>query len=131
MDIAPHPELIEKMAERLAAMADGSRIRLLLRLARGECNVSGLTAALGIPQGTVSKHLGVLRQAGLVEVRRAGTQAIYTVRDGSVLELCRLVCDGVVRHLRQEHLMLTRDLLEETAERTGKADAVTGRKGSL
>jgi ArsR family transcriptional regulator len=111
--------LIAKMVERLAAMADGTRIRLLLRLRHGECNVSLLTEELGIPQGSVSKHLAVLRQAGLVDVTRVGTQAIYRIRDESVFDLCRLICDGVVRHLREEQATLTRPASLGRRQRNG------------
>ena len=99
-------ELIPKVVERLRALADESRIRLLLRLREGECNVTELTEQLGMGQASVSKHLLFLKQVGLVEARREGTQAIYRVRDESVFEMCSLVCDGVVRHLQREHAAL-------------------------
>jgi hypothetical protein len=56
MDIESCPQLIAKVAERLAAMADENRVRLR----RGECNL----AALSIAQGSGSKQLGVLRRFG-------------------------------------------------------------------
>jgi len=97
------PELIGQVVKRLRALADENRIRLLLRLREGECNVTTLTDDFSLGQASVSKHLAVLRDVGLVEVTRQGTQAIYRVRDESVFELCELVCNGVVRHLQQEH----------------------------
>ncbi|SRR6266496_2738951 len=96
-------ELVGKVVERFKALADETRLRLLMRLKAGECNVTTLTEGLQLGQASVSKHLAVLKQMGLVEVRREGTRAIYRVRDRSVFEMCNLVCDGVVRHLRQEH----------------------------
>ena len=100
------PELISKVVERLRALADESRILLLLRLRRGECNVNTLTQELGIAQASVSKHLAVLKQVGLVEASRHGTQAIYRIHDQTVFGLCQIVCDGVVRHLEEEHSVL-------------------------
>jgi DNA-binding transcriptional ArsR family regulator len=97
------PEMIEKVAQRLRALADESRIRLLLRLKESPANVSTLTADLGIAQASVSKHLGVLKQVGLVEAERNGTQAVYRVRDESVFDLCEIVCGGVMRFMEQEH----------------------------
>lgn len=99
-------QMIGRVVERLRALADETRVRLLLRLKRGECNVTALSEELGVAQASVSKHLNVLRQSGLVAVRREGTQAIYGIRDKSVFELCKLVCDGVVRHAREEHAAL-------------------------
>ena len=120
MEIEAHPKLLAKVVERLAALADENRIRLLLRLRHGACNVSGLTEALGISQASVSKHLGVLRQAGLVEVTRAGTHAIYRVRDGQVFDLCGLVCAGVVTHLRREQAILGLDSIDHEIRPAGK-----------
>lgn len=124
MRIDANSDIIPKVVERLAALADENRIRLLLRLRAGACNVSGLTEAMGISQASVSKHLGVLRQVGLVAVERAGNQAIYRVRDESVFELCGLVCDGVVRHLREEHAVLG---LGPSGPATGRSNKKGGR----
>ena len=99
-------EMIPKVVERLRAIADENRVRLLLRLKQGECNVSALTQELGIAQASVSKHLAVLRQVGLVDVDRRGTQAVYRIRDESVFEMCQLVCDGVIRQLKRDQAVL-------------------------
>ena len=98
--------LIPRVVERMRALADESRLRLMLRLKQGECNVSTLTDELGIAQASVSKHLAVLRQVGLVEVERRGTQAVYRVCDESVFDMCKLVCDGVIRQLKREQAVL-------------------------
>ena len=99
-------EMIPKVVERLRALADESRVRLLLRLKQSECKVSTLTQELGIAQASVSKHLAILRQVGLVEVDRRGTQAVYRIRDESVFEMCQLVCDGVIRQLKRDQAVL-------------------------
>jgi DNA-binding transcriptional ArsR family regulator len=106
MDAEMGEQMIGKVVERLRALADESRVRMLLRLKQGDCNVTTLADELGIGQASVSKHLGVLRRVGLVDARRRGTQAIYGIRDQSIFELCKLVCDGVVRHVQQEHAAL-------------------------
>lgn len=100
------PEMIPRVVERLRALADENRIRLLLRLKQSSANVTTLVQELGIAQASVSKHLGVLRQAGLVEVERRGAQAVYRVRDESIFKLCSIVCDGVVRFIQEEHAAL-------------------------
>jgi DNA-binding transcriptional ArsR family regulator len=61
-----------------AALSDGTRRGLFQRLARdGEFTVKALTEGAGISQPAVSKHLGVLKQAGLVRLRRAGRETFY------------------------------------------------------
>jgi DNA-binding transcriptional ArsR family regulator len=96
------PELIGRVVERLKALADENRIRLLMRLKEGECNVSTLSEELGLSQASTSKHLSVLRQVGLIDVTRQGTQAIYRIHDESVFEMCEIVCDGVIRHIEEQ-----------------------------
>jgi ArsR family transcriptional regulator len=69
--------------DRLAALADPIRCRLLLALERQELTVNELKAALQLPQSTVSRHLRVLADDGWVVVREDGTSNWYRmpVRD--------------------------------------------------
>ena len=67
-------ELIERVAGRFRALSDGTRLRMLLVLKAGPRNVGQLTEKLGIAQAGVSKHLAVLKGAGLVECERLGNQ---------------------------------------------------------
>ena len=61
------------------AVAEAKRRRVLVALAGGERSVGDIVAALKWPQPQVSKHLGVMRQVGLVSVRRDGRQKLYRV----------------------------------------------------
>ena len=67
------------MTDIFDVLADGTRRELLNRLERrgGEVSVSELVAELGISQPTVSKHLKVLRDHGLVRVREEGQHRYY------------------------------------------------------
>lgn len=60
------------------AMADTTRQRLLQLLTLEELNVSELVEVLRQPQSTISRHLKILREAGLVQDRRDGTAALYS-----------------------------------------------------
>jgi ArsR family transcriptional regulator len=119
-------QLVSKVAERLRALADENRLRLLMRLRERPANVTTLSEELEIGQASVSKHLGVLRQVGVVESHRQGTQAIYQVHDESIFELCDLVCDGVVRHLKQEHAAAG---LGSTASNGRSGKSTSGKRG--
>ena len=71
----PSPDLLFK------ALADPSRRALFERLClEGEQTVGALTAGAGISQPAVSKHLGVLKRAGLVTDRHEGRQTHYSAR---------------------------------------------------
>ena len=62
-------------------LADPSRRAIFERLCReGELTVGALTAQAGISQPAVSKHLGLLRQAGLVRDRHEGRQTHYSAQ---------------------------------------------------
>ncbi len=64
----------------IQVLADSSRRRILDELRRGEQPVNALVERLAISQPVVSKHLRVLREAGLVTVRPNGQRRLYSVR---------------------------------------------------
>jgi len=62
-----------------AALAEPRRRRILEALTTGERAVNDLVAQLKWPQPTISKHLAVLKDVGLVHMRKAGRQRVYSV----------------------------------------------------
>jgi ArsR family transcriptional regulator len=75
-------------AGRFKALADPTRIAIVNRLACcDECCVCELNAAFDLSQPTISHHLKVLREAGLVTVKRRGTWAYYRLEQEAVRQL--------------------------------------------
>lgn len=73
-----HPApAVERLGGLFSGFADPVRIRVLNLLAAGELCVCDLTALLGLPQSSVSRHLAYLRRAGLVETESKGKFAHY------------------------------------------------------
>ena len=69
-------------------LADPTRRAIFERLCReGEVTVGALTAGAGVSQPVVSRHLGVLKQAGLVRDRHAGRQTHYSALPGALAPL--------------------------------------------
>ena len=68
---------VEPVAALCRALGDPTRLRLVALLSQGELCVCHLHTALGLPQPAVSRHLAVLRAAGLVASRRHGTWVHY------------------------------------------------------
>ncbi len=69
-------------------LADPTRRALFERLCReGETTVGALTAQAGVSQPVVSRHLGVLKSAGLVRDRHAGRQTHYSAQLGALTPL--------------------------------------------
>lgn len=80
---------------RLKALADPTRLRILHVLEGGERCVGVLAQEVGAGQANVSKHLAMLRGAGLVRARRCGMNVYYSIDDPVVFRICRLVCDSL------------------------------------
>jgi DNA-binding transcriptional ArsR family regulator len=72
-----------------AALVDPKRRALLDLLTQGELSVGELVGRLGLTQPQTSKHLRVLREAGLVRVEQRAQQRIYAVDPRPMVELDR------------------------------------------
>jgi ArsR family transcriptional regulator len=76
-------DVIAQSADLFRLLGDPTRLRLLRALARDRFNVSELTGILGLAQSGVSRHLGLLRDAGLVVEERESGYAFYRLADRS------------------------------------------------
>jgi DNA-binding transcriptional ArsR family regulator len=75
------------MEAALRALADPSRRTMVERLTRGPVTAGELAALLPIARPGVSRHLRVLREAGLVEVRRDAQRRVYSLRPQPLAEI--------------------------------------------
>jgi DNA-binding transcriptional ArsR family regulator len=69
-----------------AALADPNRRHLLEALARSEASATQLATDLPVTRQAVAKHLAALRDAGLVESRRAGRETLYSLNPGPLAD---------------------------------------------
>ena len=109
MDV-PHPlpdQLAELIAQRFRLLGEPMRIRLLDALRDGDATVGELVDRLGASQQNVSKHLGVLHQAGVVSRAKEGTFVRYAIADSGVFDLCEQVCGGLRQQINELDLILT------------------------
>ena len=74
-------------AKIVKAMAHPSRLFIIDQLAEGERCVCELTDMIGADKSTVSKHLSVMKEAGIVEDEKRGLQVYYTLRVPCVTNL--------------------------------------------
>jgi ArsR family transcriptional regulator len=100
---------MRKEAALFRALSDPIRLRLAVLLAiHGEACVCHLAEAIGEPDFKVSRHLGVLRSAGMVEARREGTWMYYRLAASrSDLEGC---LHGCFRECFADHPSVREDL---------------------
>ena len=105
-------------------LADPTRRAIFERLCRkGEQTVGSLTARAGVSQPAVSKHLGVLKHAGLVRDRREGRQTHYSAQPQGLAPLVVETVMGTIRELKRERVSML--LVEQNAEMAlGLADRV-------
>ena len=105
----PHPlpePMIELVAQRFRVLGEPMRIKLLDRLREADATVTELQEALGASQQNISKHLGILRAAGMVSRTKEGNSTRYAISDPGVFELCDQVCGGVRRQLAELEAIL-------------------------
>ncbi len=92
---APQPlsdTALELIASRFRALSEPMRLRLLSCLMSGERTVGQLVKASGSGQANVSKHLAVLREAGMIGTRKDGPSTLCFIADPIVNELCDMMC---------------------------------------
>lgn len=95
------PELLARVAERFAALADPTRLALLQHLCDGEASVQILAESSGISHSSASRHLAALAAQGFLRRRAEGTAAIYALADDTPKQLCRLMCGHLAAEVRQ------------------------------
>lgn len=78
-----------KGSELLKALGHPVRLKMVEGLLCGECNVKKMVKALGLPQSTVSQHLGILKNRGIVQIRKEGVKTCYRVTDPRIKELMK------------------------------------------
>lgn len=83
---------LELIAGRFKALSEPVRLRLLNLLMQGERSVGQLVEASGSGQANVSKHLAVLRDAGMIGMRKEGLTTVCHIADPIVAELCEMMC---------------------------------------
>lgn len=84
-------DIAQPAAGFLKALSHEGRLMILCHLAGGEKSVTELESLLGQRQAAVSQQLARLRLEGLVATRREGKAIYYTIQDGRVLAMLRLV----------------------------------------
>ena len=106
----PHPlpePLGELVAQRFRVLGEPMRIKLLDRLREGEASVGELQESLGGSQQNISKHVGVLVQAGIVAREKDGTKVRCSIADPVIFDLCEIVCGGLAQQVAELNDLLS------------------------
>ena len=88
------------------ALADESRVRALLCLTEGEACVCQIIATLKLSPATVSKHMSILQQAGLVQRRKEGKWHYYRLAGPDAPAAVRQAIRWTLQSVREEKLVV-------------------------
>ena len=115
----------------LRVVADPNRLRILLLLKGEELSVAELQEILVMGQSTISTHLSQLKQAGLVEDRRAGKSSLYrlTPAEGSPLEQILAEARAEIPESSSDQAAMRRVLRKRQDKMRAFFDSVAGRLG--
>jgi ArsR family transcriptional regulator len=95
-------ESMKRFVRVMKALSDPSRVKIIKILGVKELCVCELRQLLGLAQPTVSKHLKILEEAGLVDYRKEGSWIIYRLSTGEDSEYARVMLGNVKGWLDEE-----------------------------
>ncbi len=90
------PDHVSRIASRARALGEPTRVRILTVLARGEQPVGHIATAIDTQPSTVSKHLQVLFNAGLVQRRRAASTVLYSISSRKLLDWVQFLSERTI-----------------------------------
>ena len=103
-----NPIPFEMQAEFYLALGHATRLRMIGLLKNGPQRVNQIAAGLQISQPTASRHLTVLRNAGVLVAHRHGTDILYRIANPKILDICDLL-RGLVLTRENQRSELLRD----------------------
>ena len=101
-------QTFEARAQIIKALAHPTRLFVVDELSKGERCVCELTDMIGADISTVSKHLSVLKQAGIVEDEKRGLQVWYSLRVPCILNFFGCVEDVLKANVNQARQAVSR-----------------------
>ena len=93
-------------ADVLKALSHPTRLWITEKLAAGECCVCEFVDAVGADFSTVSKHLSVLKRAGIVEMEKRGKQVFYRLKVPCVIQFMNCVEEVIKINIEEQMNML-------------------------
>ena len=107
-------QVFSVVARYFGVLSEPTRLKILHTICQSERSVSAIVEATGATQTNVSRHLGLMLNAGVVSRRREGTTVHYRVANPEFVEICRSVCVQIAGRI-DEQKPLRKDLLDFAA----------------
>lgn len=106
--VAPDEIVFRLKADLLRSLAHPARLAIIEYLKKGETSVGQMVTDLGIEQSVLSRHLAVLRQAGILTSRQERANVYYSIKDQDILSILRQVADMLRKRLQESEQILSR-----------------------
>ncbi len=101
-------KILEGQASILKALGQPTRLQILELLNNGERCVCEIFPAIHQEQANVSKHLSILKQAGILESRKDGLRILYRIKTPEILDLLTGVSKLLKAQANEQHRLMTR-----------------------
>lgn len=98
--------LLERQADICKALGNVKRLQIVYLLQRGEMTAGDIATALDTTPANASQHLHAMKQAGILESQRQGSNILYRVANDSVLEACSVIRSVLRSQLQREQSIL-------------------------
>jgi len=94
-------------ADFLKTLAHPVRLQIIEFLKSGEKNVGAIVKILSIPQSSLSRHLFVLREGGILKSRQQGTAIYYNIEDHDIFQVLRPIAEMLRKKLKRTEVVLS------------------------
>ena len=94
-------------ADFLKTLAHPGRLKIVEFLKNGEQNVGAIVKTLGIPQSSLSRHLLVLREGGILKSRQQGTTIYYNIEDHDIFQVLHPIAEMLHKKLKRTEVVLS------------------------
>ncbi|MBI5244075.1 MAG: winged helix-turn-helix transcriptional regulator [Elusimicrobia bacterium] len=94
-------------ADFLKCLAHPIRLAIIEHLKHGEKSVGQMVQALGVEQSGLSKHLALLRQAGILKSRQEKVTVYYSIRDKDIFHVLRPISEILRKKLEESQRVLS------------------------
>ncbi len=95
-------------ADFLAALANPVRLAIIEELKGGESSVGKMAKRLSVEQSSLSKHLAILRHAGILVSRPRQSAVLYSIRDREIFRILRPIAQILRKRMEENRLMFAR-----------------------
>ena len=93
-------------ADFLKSLAHPLRLQIIEHLKDKEASVGEMVKAIGVEQSGLSKHLSILRTAGIVSSRQEKAAVFYSIRDGDIFHVLRPIAEILRKKLKESQSVL-------------------------